>query len=107
MEYREWECKRSDGWAVSPNLQQNTHFSMERGMTIMNLVEVFFIYRVSQEECARLREVVPYGKVYRYNRKHLCPNLNGYGNNDQRKVWSCGGSMRYSYQLTKVISVCP
>ena len=35
------------------------------------------IYRVSQEECARLREGVPYVKVYRYNPKHLCPNLNG------------------------------
>jgi len=27
------------------------------------------IYRVSQEECARLREIVPYVKVYRYNPK--------------------------------------
>ena len=26
------------------------------------------VYRVSQEECARLRESVPYVKVYRYNR---------------------------------------
>ena len=42
-----------------------------------------YIYRVSQEECARLREGVPYAKVYRYNPKHLCPNLNGYGDNDQ------------------------
>jgi len=31
------------------------------------------IYRVSQEECARLRESVPYVKLYRYNPKHLCP----------------------------------
>ena len=28
---------------------------------------------VSQEECARLRESVPYVKLYRYNPKHLCP----------------------------------
>jgi len=40
-----------------------------------------YIYRVSQEECARLREGVPYVKVYRYNLKHLCPKLNGYGDN--------------------------
>jgi hypothetical protein len=33
------------------------------------------IYRMSQEECARLREGVPYVKVYRYNPKHLCPKL--------------------------------
>ena len=51
-----------------------------------------YIYRVSQEECARFREDVPYVKVYRYNPKHLCPKLNGYGDNGQRKVWSSGGS---------------
>ena len=45
-------------------------------------------YRVSQEECARLREGVSYVKVYRYNPKHLCPMLNSYGDNGQRKVWS-------------------
>jgi hypothetical protein len=39
------------------------------------------IYRVSQEECARLREGVPYVKVYRYNPKHVCPKLNGSGDN--------------------------
>ena len=42
------------------------------------------IYKVSREECARLREGVPYVKVYRYNPKHLCPKLNGYGDNGQR-----------------------
>ena len=48
-------------------------------------------YRVSQEESARLRESVPYVKLYQYNPKHLYPNLNGYGDNGQRKVWSsCG-----------------
>jgi hypothetical protein len=36
-------------------------------------------YRVSQEECARPREGVPYVKIYRYNPKHLCPKLHGYG----------------------------
>ena len=48
-----------------------------------------YIYRVSQEECARLRKSVPYVKLYRYNPKHLCPKLNGYGDNDQRnlKLW--------------------
>ena len=42
------------------------------------------VYRVSQDECARLRENVPYVKVYRYNAKHLCPKLNGYGDNGQK-----------------------
>ena len=44
------------------------------------------VYRVSQEECARLREGVPYVKVYRYNPKHLCPKLNCYGDNGQRSL---------------------
>jgi hypothetical protein len=44
------------------------------------------IYRLSQEECARLREGVPYVKVYRCNTKQLCPKLNGYGDNGQRNL---------------------
>ena len=40
-----------------------------------------YIYRVEQEECARLREGVPYVKVYPYNPKHLYPKLNGLGDN--------------------------
>jgi hypothetical protein len=52
-----------------------------------------YIYRVSQEECARLRESVPYVKLYRYNPKHLCPKLNGYGYNGHRKGLSSCGSM--------------
>ena len=64
-------------------------------------------HRVSQEECARLREGVPYVKVYRYNPKHLCPKLNGYGDNSQRRVWSSGGSTHCTCQLTSLIDVCP
>ena len=44
------------------------------------------IYRVSQEERTKLRESVPYVKLYLYNPKHLYPKLNGYGDNGQRKV---------------------
>jgi hypothetical protein len=29
---------------------------------------------------------VPYVKVYQYNLKHLCPKLNGYGDNGQRSL---------------------
>jgi len=65
------------------------------------------IYRVSQEECARLWEGVPYVKVYRYNPKHPCPKLNGYGDNGQRKVWSSGRSTHCTSQLTSLIDVCP
>jgi len=36
------------------------------------------LYRVSREERTKLRESVPYVKLYRYNPKHLCPKLNSY-----------------------------
>jgi len=44
---------------------------------------------VSQEEWTKLRESVPYVKLYRYNPKYLYPKLNGYGDNGQRslKLW--------------------
>ena len=64
------------------------------------------VYRVSQEECARLREGVSYVKLYRYNPKHLCPKLNGYGDNGQRKVWSSGWSTHCTCQLT-ALSMLP
>ena len=41
-------------------------------------------YRVSQEERTKLREGVPYVKVYRYNPKHLYQKLNGYGDNGKK-----------------------
>jgi len=66
-----------------------------------------YIYRVSQEEGTKLRESVPYVKIYRYNPKHLYPKLNGYGDNGQRKVWSSGGSTYCTYQLSSLIDVCP
>jgi hypothetical protein len=44
------------------------------------------IYRVSHEKGTKLRENVPYVKIYRYKPKHLDPKLNGYGDNGQRKV---------------------
>jgi len=50
------------------------------------------IYRVSHEERAKLREGVPYVKLYRYNPKHLYPKLNSYGDNGHRKVWASGVS---------------
>ena len=46
------------------------------------------LYRMSQEEWIKLRESVPYVKLYRYNPKHLYPKLNSYGDNGQRKVWT-------------------
>ena len=44
------------------------------------------IYRMSQEERTKLRDAVPYVKLYRYNPKHLYPKLNGYGDNGKRSL---------------------
>ena len=65
-----------------------------------------YIYRVSHELRSLLRESVPYVKIYRYNRKHLCPKLNGYGDNGKRKVWTSWGCTHYTCQLA-VIYVHP
>ena len=51
-----------------------------------------FYIQVSHELRSLLRESVPYVKIYRYNPKHLCPKLNGYGDNGHRKVWASGVS---------------
>jgi len=51
----------------------------------LTLLEIH-IYRVSQEEGTKLRESVPYAKIYRYNPKHLYPKSNGYGDNGQRSL---------------------
>ena len=64
------------------------------------------IYRVSHELRSLLRESVPYVKIYRYNPKHLCPKLNGYGDNGQRKVCTSWGCTHYMCQLA-VIYVLP
>jgi hypothetical protein len=65
-----------------------SHLNLGSGIGNNNLISHalshIYIYRVPQEECARLQEGIPYGKVYRYNPKHLCPTLNGYGDNGQR-----------------------
>jgi hypothetical protein len=61
------------------------------------------IYRVSQEECARLRENVPYVKVHQYNPKHLYPKLNGYGDNGQRKVGLLAVPRTVPVQLTRYL----
>jgi len=65
------------------------------------------IYRVSQKECARLQESVPYVKLYRYNPKHLCPKLNGYGDNGQRKVWASLGLTYCTPSVKSYLSNAP
>jgi hypothetical protein len=40
-----------------------------------------YIYRLSQEEGTKLREGVPYVKLYRKTPKHLYPKLKGLGDN--------------------------
>ena len=88
----------SNGVKVSDNVEKR--FETD----IYIYIYIYIYIWVSQEECARLREGVPYVKVYRYNPKQLCPKLNRYGDNGQRKVFSSGGSTHCTCQLT-VLSV--
>ena len=67
------------------------------------ITSMISVYRVSQEERTKLREGVPYVKLYRYNPKHLCPKLNGYWDNGQIKLWTSFGSTNDSCQLVNFI----
>jgi len=99
-----------DGMVTSQNMCNSLNF-----MYVPCILYIVFIstnktqciYRVSQEEGTKLRESVPYVKIYRYNPKHLCPKLNGYGDNGQRKVWSSGGSTHCTLSANSVPHVCP
>jgi hypothetical protein len=89
-----WEISPLSGFdphTVWPRTSCCTDYAVPNTLHYMNFpyFVVTPLYRVSQEECAIFRESVPYVKLYRYNPKHLHPNLNGYGDNDQRnlKVW--------------------
>jgi len=59
---------------------------------------------VSQEECAILRENVPYVKVHGYNPKNLYEKLNGYGDNGERicKYDSCYTLIVYQIDIETV-----
>jgi len=73
---------------------------------ILSVTGLVAIYRMSQEERNKLREGVPYVKLYRYNPKHLCPKSNGYWDNGQIKLWTSFGSTNDSCQLVNVICIC-
>jgi len=62
------------------------------------------LYRVSQEERTKLREGVPYVKLYRYNPKHLYPKFDGYGDIEHRKVRVCLVSAYYTLSVTSCSS---
>jgi hypothetical protein len=73
-----------DGWTehlVVPfankptNAQGSTFLTLSLLMSYI-YIYIIYIYSVSQEEWIKLRESVPYVKLYRYNPKHLYPKLN-------------------------------
>ena len=53
---------------------------------LMSYIYIYYIYIQGVTGGTKLRESVPYVKIYRYNPKHLYPNLNGYGDNGQRSL---------------------
>ena len=70
-----------------PDLLPDVFSLMVRTFRLMLFSYIYiYIYMVSQEERAKLREGVPYVKLYRHNPKHLYPKLNGYGDNGQRSL---------------------
>ena len=77
----------SDCWCVRPTVNLSVHKYQCVGCRLTDLREI--LYRLSQEERNKLREGVPYVKLYRYNPKHLCPKLNGFRNNGKwsLKLW--------------------
>ena len=97
-------------WRPVTKLRSNSiefHLNLVTGRQQYRCIVPKAVYRVSQEECARLRESVPYVKLYRYNPKHLCPKLNGYGDNGQRKVWASLVSTYCTPSVTSYFSNAP
>jgi len=90
-------CLSENKYIFFSNYQLNVHFLYS--ITIR-------VYRVSQEERTKLREGVPYVKLYRYNPKHLCPKLNGFWDKGQIKLWTSFGSTNDSCQLGTLIYNC-
>jgi len=74
-------------WEGPAELNSHESVTISDSFELLNILWSV-LYRVSQEERTKLRESVPYVKLYRYNLKHLYPKLNGYGDNGQRKVWT-------------------
>jgi hypothetical protein len=72
------------------NVNQQT--SCRNLFRMLGILPLPCIYRVSHKLRSLLQESVPCVKIYRYNQKHLCPKLNGYGYNGHRKVWASVGS---------------
>ena len=70
------------------------------------LILKIHVYRVSKEEGTKLREGVPYVKLYRYNPRHLCPKLNGYWDNGQIKLWTSFRSTNDIRHLVSIIYFC-
>jgi len=71
------------------NRAHSLHVALYGGIT-QQLPTAFsqVLYRVSHELRSLFRESIPYVKIYRYNPKHLCLKLNGYGDNGKRKVFT-------------------
>ena len=67
------------------SLRSSLNFSDQVSHPYRTTGNIIILYRVSQER-TKLREGVPYVKLYRYNPKHLYPKLNGYGDNGKRSL---------------------
>ena len=77
-------CRRENLFSLSEFVPPNAPARM-----CLRDITANILYRVSQEERTKLREGVPYVKLYGYNPKHLCPKLNGFWDNGKwsLKLW--------------------
>ena len=83
-----WTCRKNGPKAVTKNYDSLETWRKEKRARPRRTWKDG-IYRVSQEERAKLREGVPYVKLYRYNPKHLYPKLNVFRDNGKwiLKFW--------------------
>jgi len=100
------QAPKRDGSAREEEKELNLYLGLEGLRMFFKDKNKLWLYRVSQEECARLRESVPYVKVYRYNPKHLYPKLNSYEDNGQRKVRSSCGSTYCTFSADAFHVLC-
>ena len=56
-------------------------------------------YRVFREEYSVLHETGPWVKLRAYSQTYVCQKLNGYGDNNARKMWYYGGYTNLIFYL--------
>ena len=114
VKFHDWfQTYKSNVLLLSPSITLQMakilNYTPKETSKLTNYISYLANIQSPRRNVPRLRESVPYVKVYRYNPKHLYPKLNGYGNNGQRKVRSSCGSTYCvcSADALRVHCACP